>query len=151
MPLKVNLGVSKKIGLPDYGSLGASCHVEVELDASLLFSDLDGFHQKVRTATGKNRRLLGVSLRNSPQSVSFIEVQHAGERRDQAAKQAGLQRVPCIEVDVDAIRPRDLDDIRPGGLGVYFIREIMDSAVFLPRENGDGNVLEMTKRIGAAP
>jgi len=50
MSLKVNLGVSKKVGLPDYGSLGASCHVEVELDGSLLFGDLDGFHQKVRHA-----------------------------------------------------------------------------------------------------
>jgi hypothetical protein len=50
MPLTVNVGLSKKVGLPDYGSLGASCHVEVELDGSLVFSDLDAFQQKVKQA-----------------------------------------------------------------------------------------------------
>jgi hypothetical protein len=50
IPLKVNVGLSKKIGLPHYGSLGASCHVEVELDSTLLFADLDGFQEKVKRA-----------------------------------------------------------------------------------------------------
>lgn len=50
MPLKLNVGLTKKIGLPDYGSVGASCHVEVELEGTLLQSDLDGFHDRVRAA-----------------------------------------------------------------------------------------------------
>ena len=50
MPMKVSVGLSKKIGLPDYGSLGASCHVEVELDGSMLQTDVDKFQQHVRRA-----------------------------------------------------------------------------------------------------
>ena len=50
MPMKFNVGLSKKVGLPDYGSLGASCHIEVELDAALVQQDLDGFHRQVRNA-----------------------------------------------------------------------------------------------------
>jgi hypothetical protein len=49
MPLRLNVGVSKKVGLPAYSSIGASCHLEVELDNSLL-RDLDGFHDQVRDA-----------------------------------------------------------------------------------------------------
>jgi len=48
MPLKLSVGLSKKVGQPAYGSLGASCHVEVELDSALVFQDLDGFQQRVR-------------------------------------------------------------------------------------------------------
>ncbi len=50
MPLTLSVGVSKKVGLPDYGSVGATCNVTVELDASLLQSDLETFHRHVRSA-----------------------------------------------------------------------------------------------------
>jgi hypothetical protein len=49
MPLRLNVGVTKKIGLPEYSSAGASCSIEVELDAGLL-GDLEGFHEQVRSA-----------------------------------------------------------------------------------------------------
>src|SRR5262245_30062276 len=50
MPLRLNVGVSRKIGLPEYSSAGASCHIELELEARLLESDLPGFHAQVRDA-----------------------------------------------------------------------------------------------------
>jgi anti-sigma regulatory factor (Ser/Thr protein kinase) len=53
------------------------------------------------------------------------------------------------QVDPDKIRPRDLDDIRPGGLGVYIIREIMDDVAY-ERRHGGGMRLTMTKRMPVA-
>jgi hypothetical protein len=48
MPLKLNVGVTRKLGLPEYSSIGASCSVELELDARLLEADLDAFQAQIR-------------------------------------------------------------------------------------------------------
>lgn len=50
-------------------------------------------------------------------------------------------------VDLESIQPRPLDELRPGGLGTHFIREIMDSYEMGHLENKRGNYLEMSKRI----
>jgi len=50
-------------------------------------------------------------------------------------------------VDVSKVKPRDLEDIRPGGLGTHFIREVMDEVEFLRPPNDSGNILRMVKRI----
>ena len=56
----------------------------------------------------------------------------------------------CVAGDVDKIRPRDLEDVRPGGLGTSFIEQIMDRVVFEPEPDGAGSMaLLMEKRIGA--
>ena len=51
------------------------------------------------------------------------------------------------QVDPAAIGPRDLDDLRPGGLGTHFISECVDHAEFVPTESGLGNRLWLSKTI----
>ena len=50
MALKLSVGVSKKVGQPNYGSLGAQCHLEYDLDVTLLVQDREQFQQRVRQA-----------------------------------------------------------------------------------------------------
>lgn len=50
-------------------------------------------------------------------------------------------------VDLNSVKPRDLDDIRPGGLGTHFIQEIMDDFKMGHLDGNQGNYLEMIKTI----
>ena len=45
------------------------------------------------------------------------------------------------------VRHRKLDNIKPGGLGTFFIKEIMDEAIFKKDQNGWINHLVLTKKI----
>jgi anti-sigma regulatory factor (Ser/Thr protein kinase) len=50
-------------------------------------------------------------------------------------------------IDLECVKPRDLDDVRPGGLGTYFIREIMYEYEIGHLEGGKGNYLKMIKNL----
>ncbi|MEM1165290.1 MAG: ATP-binding protein [Planctomycetota bacterium] len=52
----------------------------------------------------------------------------------------------CPQVDPSKIRSRELSEVRPGGLGVHLIQEIMDASVFEKREQS-GMRLRMSKFI----
>ncbi len=45
------------------------------------------------------------------------------------------------------VQHRKLDDIKPGGLGTFFIKQIMDEAVFKKDQQGWVNHLVLTKKI----
>jgi len=45
------------------------------------------------------------------------------------------------------IQHRKLDDIKPGGLGTFFIKQIMDEAIFKKNQKGWVNHLVLTKTI----
>jgi hypothetical protein len=56
---------------------------------------------------------------------------------------------PCI--DPAKVKPRDLDDIRPGGLGTHFIQEVTDLCGFLEPPVGGGNLFRMVKSLECPP
>lgn len=51
-------------------------------------------------------------------------------------------------VDPSRIKPRALDDIRPGGLGVHLMNKCMDTVQYTPIPEG-GTRLTMTRRLAA--
>jgi serine/threonine-protein kinase RsbW len=72
---------------------------------------------------------------------------------DNAARGRGIEiivadRAP--QVALEAIRGRDLDDIRPGGLGVHLIKSLMDDALYSHRDGG-GMKLLMRRFEGRCP
>ncbi len=50
-------------------------------------------------------------------------------------------------VDQSRIRPRALDDVRPGGLGTHFIQSVLDGHQFEEPPPGAGNRLKLSLRI----
>lgn len=73
MPLRLQVGLQQKVGLPDYGSLGASCHVELELDGQLLERNPDGFQQEVSRAFDACRQAVKTELaRTKPATTNSM-------------------------------------------------------------------------------
>ncbi len=76
----------------------------------------------------------------SDQLIEF-EIEHRGDTLVFSL----VDHAPAI--DPSQVQPRDLDDIRPGGLGTHFIRRVMDEVEFLQPPSGRGNLLRMVRRI----
>ena len=50
-------------------------------------------------------------------------------------------------IDKAKLVSRRLDDIRPGGLGLHFIKSVMDNIEYKSGDNNIGNILELRKKI----
>ena len=63
MAIKINIGINRKIGLPNYGSKGASCNVEFEMDgASFDNGSVSRFQEAARKAYAACREAVETEL-----------------------------------------------------------------------------------------
>ena len=75
----------------------------------------------------KDKMQIKISLKNDQLEIGFFD--------------KGKPVVP------ENIQHRKLDDIKPGGLGTFFIKQIMDEAIFKKNQKGWVNHLVLTKTI----
>ena len=119
MPPKLTVGVSKKVGLPNYGSLGASCGLEVELPDQALHADPEAFEKQVRDAFGACAQAVQDELdrhRPPPAVPSSNGHRHPDGPDDVADRRDGVdcpRQRPATGSQVRALRAicarRDLD------------------------------------------
>lgn len=112
--LKLNTGVSKKIGLPDYGSLGASCNLELELDHSV-FSDPNAFNERVRKAFSACRQAVEDELArqqsNPDLSTTSADAGQANGRNGHLASEKQFNYLHQLAGQVQGLDSRQLENL----------------------------------------
>jgi hypothetical protein len=68
--MTIRTGLSKKIGLPDFGSLGATCEVNFEVSHGLLEGDLDAMSTGLLGFQSVEKRQSGMREYISPSRLS---------------------------------------------------------------------------------
>jgi serine/threonine-protein kinase RsbW len=87
------------------------------------------------------------SYGNRPDQPITLCFRRARRRRGSSVEQ-GLEIILCDRgpaVDPDKLHGRPLDELRPGGLGLHFIHEAMDTVEF--RRKGLTNRLRLVKYV----
>jgi hypothetical protein len=69
MPLTLNVGLSRKVGEPDYGSRGASVNLELELDGTVI-DDPERLRDRIRHLFGLAQLSVDEELSGSRQPAS---------------------------------------------------------------------------------
>jgi hypothetical protein len=93
MPLKLNIGLSRKIGEANYGSRGASVHVEMELDSSLV-SEPARLQERIRQLFGLVRSSLAEELNGHSNGQPL-----AGNGTQSNGGQQGSTRRPATQTN----------------------------------------------------
>jgi len=114
MPLRLNVGVSRKIGLPSFSSLGASCHIELDLELGpgVLESDLDGFQRKVRSAYVAAHQAVNDELARLRAATTSPRVEGGVQGRDRHPDRPGPPPRSPFAGDGEPVRPATPGQVR---------------------------------------
>ena len=89
MPVRINVGVAKKVGQPNFGSAGATCNVEFELDGGFDNGSSDRFQDAVRRAYAACREAVESELTAQEQgSPPHRGLQHQSPATTRVASQS---------------------------------------------------------------
>ena len=107
-------------------------HIQQELKDELVLAIAEAAQNIVKhaykdIAETSDRMEIKISLKNNDLEIGFFD--------------KGKAVIP------ENIQHRKLDDIKPGGLGTFFIKQIMDAAVFKKDQKEWVNHLVLTKKI----
>jgi len=90
MTIKINVGVNKKIGLPDYGSAGSHCNIEIEADNSIL-DNASQFLQRVKDAYEVARQSVEEELSHHRPSHATSQTRSASQSDKEPAPRQEYQ------------------------------------------------------------
>lgn len=65
MPMKLNVGLSRKVGEPNYGSRGATVNLELEIDSTLV-AEPDRLQERIRELFGLAKASIDEELQTAP-------------------------------------------------------------------------------------
>jgi anti-sigma regulatory factor (Ser/Thr protein kinase) len=124
-------------------------HIRVVRTAVETFSGRNGFTQTQAHQIGLavNEALANViehGYQGNTDQTIHVSVEMVGEDRLPERGIRVVIRDFGQQVDPECIKSRDLDDIRPGGLGVHIMRTVMDKVVYRCLPDG-GMELTMLK------
>ena len=89
MPVQINVGVAKKVGQPNFGSAGATCNVEFELDGGFDNGSTEKFQKAVRRAYVACREAVEAERTGQEQgSQSQLGGQHQAPATNRMANQS---------------------------------------------------------------
>ena len=91
MPVKINVGVAKKVGQPNFGSAGATCNVEFEIDGGYDNGSTERFQDAVRRAYAACREAVESELTAQEQDT---KPQLGGSHQSSVTNGTGNQSNP---------------------------------------------------------
>ena len=130
MPLKLSIGLSRKLGLPGYSSVGAQCGLEIELDSSLLKDHPDRLDEQIQSAYTSCRKAVDDELVRSTSASDTDRLAtvtgNAGETNEHRngngagngpATNRQLNYIRGLTCQIDGPAPRTLEDLAARILG----------------------------------
>jgi hypothetical protein len=137
MPLKLNLGLSRKMGEPNYGSRGASINLEVVIETSLV-AEPARFQDRVRQLYGLVRTSLAEELNGNGNGHATHAGNGAVYANDHGARNGNGHSA------TNGNKPRPATPAQMKAINAIAHRQKINLIPFLQHRIGVGRVTDLT-------